>query len=1561
MNNKLGLVCAAGAIAVLVPLGGAVRAAVAERAPSRFDRAVIADPSWSIGQVAELPDAIPGFDSERAAWAAFGAEPGAWRVWIDRRTAAPLLVQGSGLRWAPTGVVPKIADLEAAARAFVSSHELLFKVKNSELVLSAAGSAAVDADHVILLFNRVVDGVRVDGEQFLLFVTRGNLVAFGANRWGAIDRAPAAVYDASTARDVLYTHMGILPRDVVTDLVAPEKILVATTSAPREAGPYGGPAGVGIDHRLVWRFVLRVQGEPGTWSGSVDAVTGKVVSLFDDAKYGQAKGGVYPVSDDQIPTDGVEQAGWPMPYADVTINGTPGTAGDMGIFDCTPSGGTAVTHLAGPYVKVHDTCGNVSEQVTCDADLDLRQGPGNDCTVPAGASAGNTHSSRTSFYHLNRIAEKGRAWLPGNTWLQQQLTDNINLNQTCNAYWDGVAVNFFKSGGGCNNTGEIAGVFLHEWGHGLDNNDGGGYDNPTETYADVTALMSTHVSCVGRGFYQSGNCDGYGDSCLNCSGIRDQDWDKHASHTPATPSGYASSHCGGGDSPCGKEQHCETYVAAEALWDLATRDLPAAGLDADTAWQLTDKLWYKSRQGSGGNAYNCSLPSSDGCGAGAWFTKLRNIDDDDGNLNNGTPHAAAIFAAFNRHAIACGNAGDASNQNSSSCPALARPTVTTTAGSSSVSLSWAPVANAASYLILRNDQGCASGHTIIATVAAPTTSYTDTDLPNGYTVYYAVQAQGTNTACESPLSTCASATPQPFAGSIKLSQGSYACTSSIGITVRDANVGASTTTATVFSGTEPTPETVLLTETPPGSSNFVGTIQADAGPAVPGDGHISIASGDTITAQYIDADDGQGGHNLVRQTTAAGDCTPPVITQVAAAGIDDTHATITWSTVEKSTSVVHYGGVTPPANTASTPGNSSAHSVPLSGLQACTTYWYSVESQDPAGNVTVDTNGGGYYHFETLGDLGSGLQSCHAGRVSLSDATVSCGDTLSILVTDLDANLSPSAVDTLQVSAASTTETDPEIITLTETGPNTSRFTAVLSIASGPAVHDGVLQVAHDDLISVTYRDADDGTGVPAIANASATADCVGASGTTVQVVNATDESVQVFWSTSEPTTGRIDWGTTPALGQTVSDASLAASHILSLGKLTECARYYFRITTTDAVGNVSVLDAGGAPYSFNSWRIPNGIFNDNFESSTGWTLEGDWQIDVPQGKGTPPADPTTAFQGTKVLGQDLTGLGAHPGDYEPNTTFRAITPSIDATNLTGAVLKFRRKLSVGDGGMATITVLRNGVIFNVWSSTSVSDNDWSLQTVNLSPYADGTNNLKISFREQAGPSVTHSGWNIDRLIVGSASQPAFEACGACGAAPSFNGIVSAKDADACADSGITLSWVGAAAWGTGSTGTYAIYRDPNPAFVPSSANRIASGVTGTSYLDASAPNNVTLYYVVRAENNETCSSGPANGGVVDTNLARASAQDQTSQALPGSLGGSLVVAGINATHVRVSWSAVAGAASYHVYRSASPSSGFQQIGDVAGTFFEDRDQFTSANSWYYVVRAADACGHEGP
>lgn len=748
----------AAACALCVVAPATLLAAVVPQGSGRFAPLVIEDPSTRLGVVAETPEQMPTLATQ-AGWNAFRAANGpSWRVWLDRRSGAPMLVEGSGMPWFAEGQAPTAALLESKSRQLVAANEGTFRVRGAELAWNAEGSAATDRDHWVVVFDRVVGGVPVEGENFVLYVTRGKLVSFGASRWGAIAPVPQATVDAATAYAMLKAYMGLTPQDHTETVENGRLVFVAAPSPTGTESRYSGPAGQGVDHKLVWRFGVRVDGEPGTWVGKVDAISGKVVAFYDDDRYARVKGGVYPISNDQACADlGCELANFPLPYVDVTISKKINATGDMAFFTCGKGPKNSSANLAGPYVRVQDTCGLGTDTGQCTGDLDFGASAGTDCATPSGQAAGDTHAGRTSYYHLNRIKEKARYWLPGNAWAGQQLVSKVNTSNTCNAFWNG-SVNFYRSGGGCRNTGEIGGVINHEYGHGLDANDGGGAENPGEGYADVIAILQEHRSCVGRGFFQSGNCSGYGDSCLNCSGIRDMDWDQRVRHTAATPANFTGANCGGGGGPCGREVHCEAYVPAEAIYDLAARDLPAAGLDADSSWQLAEKLFYKSRQGSGGNAFNCALPSSDGCGTTSWFSKIRNADDDDGNLSNGTPHAAAIFAAFNRHAIACGSASDPSNQSTSSCPSLATPTVTVSSTSGAVTLSWPAVSGAANYLILRNDVACVYTSNVIATVAAPATSYTDDSLPSGFPLYYRVQAQGSNTACDGGVSACAPAT-----------------------------------------------------------------------------------------------------------------------------------------------------------------------------------------------------------------------------------------------------------------------------------------------------------------------------------------------------------------------------------------------------------------------------------------------------------------------------------------------------------------------------------------------------------------------------------------------------------------------------------------------------------------------------------------------------------------------------------------------------------------------------------------------------------------------------------
>ena len=816
--------------------------------PHRFDALTIADPAVAASPVIrslaafEADSGLTGATTTIVSrWRTFRAEAPAerWSVWLDARSGAPALVQGEGIPWIPgdgnqLSVVAEPTTLDSLAdslKTFVHDNAALLVADENELVLNREGSGELTPDLWQVVFDRTVGGVPVTGDGFIFSIGHGNLISFGSPRWSLVTASPVPTLDAGAAFTRLRTYLGLGKAEPVAMYENGTLAFTPMLASGSPGDEYTSALGAGYRTALTWKFVFGLGDDAASWVGLVDAHTGAVLALYDDTKYAQLKGGVFPFSNDGIAPDGVEQANYPMPFANMTVNGGAAQSNGTGNFACT-GGNASVSNLSGPYVLVSDTCGVLSQSIACDNDLDFGTSSGTDCTVPAGKSAGDTHSARSSFYHLNRIKEHARAWLPANVWLTQQLQDNVNINLTCNAFWSPIAgtVNFYRSGGGCRNTGEIAGVFLHEWGHGLSQNDGAGSANPDEAYADVTSVLLTHNSCIGRGFTNS-NCSGYGNACTACTGVRDMDYAKHATGLPQTPASWPAS-CPTGSGPCGREPHCEAYLPGEVLWDLAVRDLPASGLDQNTAWALLDRMWYKSRQGTSGNAYACSGGTGNSCAATHWMQQLRTLDDDDGNLANGTPHAAAIWAAFNRHAITCGLATDAANLSTTSCPPLGAPVLTGSAGSNTASLSWPAVTNASSYHVLRNDQSCNYGHSLVAN--QPGTTYNDTGLANGFPEYYAVQAQGTNSACLGPLSNCVSVTPT-------------ALSADLSVTVSDAPDPAAvqtnvTYTITVANAGPGGATSLTLTENTTTSATFVSLTQAGwtcSTPAVGTSGAIS--------------------------------------------------------------------------------------------------------------------------------------------------------------------------------------------------------------------------------------------------------------------------------------------------------------------------------------------------------------------------------------------------------------------------------------------------------------------------------------------------------------------------------------------------------------------------------------------------------------------------------------------------------------------------------------------------------------------------------------------------
>jgi len=695
----------------------------------------------------------------RSSWASFqAASPVRWQAYVDRRTGHLESAVGGGIRWISAGGSADLKTLEAAARAYLPRIAPLLGIDapslGASLELDRDRSGRQDGDLWYVDFNVRQGGMTVEGARLVFRVSHGNLIEIGTENLPSPGAAvPAARIDREQALAALAGFVGGFGATDSFSDGGSLHLLPANLSDPGFSQGFAPGEGRGL--ALVWEIVFLRRGEAGTWRARIDAETGRVVELADVNRYGRVTGGAFPLSPTTTP-----EAALPMPFADVPAAGFADSAGFF-------SGLSTVTSkLDGRYVKINDSCGPIAKASDWTGELAFGTSGGTDCSTPGTGGAGNTHAARTQYYHVNRIKEAGRAWLPTNSWLQAKLTVNVNINQACNAYWQpgSGTINFFRSGGGCGNTGEISSVSLHEYGHGLDQNDGDGSSGDlgtAETYGDFTAALATHISCIGPGFRTS-NCSGYGDACTACTGVRDIDWALHASRLPATVANHTQLRCpvrASYEGPCGKEGHCESYVSSEALWDLAARDLPNPASAA--AWTTVERLWYLSRP-TATSAFSCNTGvtpwTSTGCATGSLWRTMRAADDDDGNLTNGTPHSCQLFAAFNRHGIACATDPGA-NVCFSGCTPPAVPALTVTPGTGQVQLSWTNSGAGILYDLYRSELGCGSGFVRIADSLAGT-AYTDPSVAGGLTYSYQLVAHPTGgTACAAAPTACQSATP----------------------------------------------------------------------------------------------------------------------------------------------------------------------------------------------------------------------------------------------------------------------------------------------------------------------------------------------------------------------------------------------------------------------------------------------------------------------------------------------------------------------------------------------------------------------------------------------------------------------------------------------------------------------------------------------------------------------------------------------------------------------------------------------------------------------------------
>jgi hypothetical protein len=225
--------------------------------------------------------------------------------------------------------------------------------------------------------------------------------------------------------------------------------------------------------------------------------------------------------------------------------------------------------------------------------------PGAIATVTAEANVFNT-------------VDKQRDWVrsinPADGTLDFVHVAIVNLNQTCNAFFDGSQINFFAAGGGCPNT-AYSTVVSHEDGHWANQvyGTGNGSDGMGEGNADSWAEYVWDTNVIAAGFFGPG------------TELRD------GTNTRQ----FCGDCCGG----CYGEVHTDGEVWMGTVWKVRTRLDNSNGQAAGDLIANTLFLsWMES--------YNQSQIKS------VIETQWLTLDDVDGNINNGTPHFNDIDLGF---------------------------------------------------------------------------------------------------------------------------------------------------------------------------------------------------------------------------------------------------------------------------------------------------------------------------------------------------------------------------------------------------------------------------------------------------------------------------------------------------------------------------------------------------------------------------------------------------------------------------------------------------------------------------------------------------------------------------------------------------------------------------------------------------------------------------------------------------------------------------------------------------------------------------------------------------
>jgi serine protease AprX len=193
-------------------------------------------------------------------------------------------------------------------------------------------------------------------------------------------------------------------------------------------------------------------------------------------------------------------------------------------------------------------------------------------------------------------------------------------------------------------------------------------------------------------------------------------------------------------------------------------------------------------------------------------------------------------------------------------------------------------------------------------------------------------------------------------------------------------------------------------------------------------------------------------------------------------------------------------------------------------------------------NVFIQTPQVGQWRVDIFGHTGdvaqgpqqfsvvaSGAKSISgAGTVGLDKEMYKLEDTATVTVADTDLNTNPGTPQTVNIVVNSTREPAGETVTCTENGPDTSTFIGTITLSNTNAV--GVLWVAHGNVVTATYNDANNGTGPATVRDTSTVDGQAPAPPTALTVQWYGKQTLEIYNQTFEgdgtPTFAELGWTT---------------------------------------------------------------------------------------------------------------------------------------------------------------------------------------------------------------------------------------------------------------------------------------------------------------------------------------------------------------------------------------------------------------------------------------------------